>query len=325
VQERVPERAAAEPGRADRGGPAAIRRRRSRRRATVVIAIVVLLGLLTGYAAWYLAVGRYHSVPDVAGDSRATAVTGLRQAGFAVDSVVDQEYSETAAAGTVLGSHPDAGSHLLDGRSVRLVISRGAERFVVPQVAGQDYDAAQQAFATIPVRLTRRNTPDPTGKIAPGQIIRTDPGPAARVKRDSTVTVYVSTGPPIIAVPDVVGKSKDEASATLTKAGFKLDLAQDYSDTVPAGSVIRQDPVGRASVAKFSTVNLVISQGPRLITLPQIRNGTPLTLARHRLEGLGLTVRVKRAFGGFLDTVVGMDPGAGTRVRPGSEVVLTVV
>jgi serine/threonine-protein kinase len=291
----------------------------------VVLLIVLLLGLLTGYGAWYLAVGRYHQVPEVAGSSRSTAVDRLRGAGFTVDSVVDQEFSESTAAGTVLGSHPGAGSHLLSGHSVRLVISRGAERFVLPSVAGQDYAAAQQAFAGIPVRLVRRNTADGTGKIPPGQVIRTDPGPASKVKRDSTVTVYVSTGPPIVAVPDVVNKSQDEAGATLTKAGFKINLGQDYSDTVPAGAVIRQDPSARSSVAKFSTVNLVISQGPELVTLPQIRNGTPLALAQHRLEGLGLEVRVKRAFGGFLGTVVGMDPAAGTQVRKGSEVVLTVV
>ncbi|MEO7262132.1 MAG: Stk1 family PASTA domain-containing Ser/Thr kinase [Jatrophihabitantaceae bacterium] len=313
------------PGRPAGASPAYTRRRRSRRRAAVVVAIVLLLGLLTGYGAWYLAVGRYHQVPDVAGASRATAVQQLRGAGFTVDPTVDRAFSETAAAGTVLGTHPDAGSHLLGGRSVRLVISEGAERFTVPQVAGRDYAAARQAFAEIPVRLVRRDAADDTGKIAPGQVIRTDPRPTSKVKRDSTVTVYVSTGPPIVTVPDVRAKTQDEASATLTKAGFKLHLEPDYSDTVPAGSVIGQDPSAASSVAKFSTVNLVISQGPRLVTLPQIRNGTPVADARERLEALGLKVRIKRAFGGFLGTVVGMDPGAGTQVRPGSEVVLTVV
>jgi beta-lactam-binding protein with PASTA domain len=328
VQERGRVEPAGEgPGRGDRprGAGGATRRRRSRRRTTIVVAVILLLGLMTGYGAWYLAVGRYHSVPNVAGDSRETAVQELRSAGFTVDSAIDQAYSETGAAGTVLGSRPDAGSHLLSGHSVRLVISRGAERFVVPQVAGRDYAAAEQAFAAIPVRLVRSNTADPTGTIPPGQVIRTVPGPNAKVKRDSAVTVYVSTGPPIIAVPDVVGKVQDEASSALSKAGFKVDATQDYSDTVPAGAVIRQDPAAKSPVAKFSTVNLVISRGPPVVTLPQIRNGTPLILAEHRLEGLGLKVRVKRAFGGFLDTVVGMDPGAGTQVRLGSEVVLTVV
>ena len=310
-----------DPGR----GAATGRRRRSRRRAAVVVAIVLVLGLLTGYGAWYLAVGRYHEVPEVAGASRATAVQQLRDAGFTVDPVVDQEFSETVAAGTVLGSRPDAGSHLLSGRSVRLVISRGPERYVVPEVLGRPYAEAEQAFAAIPVRLVRRNTADPTGKIAPGQVIRTDPRPTAKVKRDSVVTVYVSTGPPIVAVPDVVDQTEERARAALAKAGFKVNVEQDYSDTVPEGSVIRQDPSARASVAKFSTVNLVVSRGPRLVTLPQIRNGTPVALAQDRLERLHLKVRIKRAFGGFLGTVVGMDPAAGTQVPEGTEIVLTVV
>jgi serine/threonine-protein kinase len=328
VQERNPVApAGGGPGRGDRSraAPAGVRRRRSRRRSAVVVAVVLLLGLSLAYGAWYLAVGRYHAVPSVAGDSRETAVQELRSAGFTVDSTIDQAYSETGPAGTVLGSRPDAGSHLLSGHTVRLVISRGAERFVVPSVAGQGYAAAEQAFAGMPVRLVRRDVADPTGKIPPGQVMRTVPGPTAKVKRDSTVTVYVSTGPPIVAVPDVVGVDQDKASSALTKAGFKVDLSQDYSDTVPAGAVARQDPAAKSPVAKFSTINLVISRGPPLVTLPQIRNGTPLILAQHRLEGLGLKVRVKRAFGGFLDTVVGMDPGAGTEVRLGSEVVLTVV
>jgi serine/threonine-protein kinase len=323
VQQRGrPEQAAGQRGGA---GATTSRRRRSRRRTLLVVGLVLLLGLLTGYAAWYLAVGRYSRVPEVAGSSRATAVNLLRGAGFSVDSTVDQAYSETTAAGLVLGSRPDAGSHLLSGHSIRLVISRGPERYVVPQVAGRDYAAAQQAFAGLPVRLVRRDTPDGTGKLAPGQVIRTDPGPTSKVKRNATVTVYVSTGPPIVAVPDVVGRSQDDASAALTEAGFKPDVEQDYSDTVPAGTVIRQDPQGRASVAKFSTVKLVVSQGPRLVTLPQIRNGTPVALAKDRLERLHLKVRIKRAFGGFLGTVVGMDPAAGTQVREGTEIVLTVV
>ncbi len=304
---------------------AAERRRRSRRRSALVVAIILLLGLLTGYGAWYLAVGRYHQVPNLIGASRTTAAERLHSAGFALAPVIDQAFSETVPAGLVLATHPDAGTHLLGGHSVRLVVSRGAERFLVPPVAGRGYAQAQQAFAGIPVRLVRSDTADPTGKVAPGVVIRSDPPPASKVKRDAVVTVYVSTGPPIVAVPDVGGQSKDQAQKTLTAAGFKVNLGQDYSDTVPAGSVISQDPSAKSSVAKFSTVNLVISQGPRLVTLPQIRNGTPVADARSMLEALHLKVRVKRAFGGFLGTVVGMDPKAGTQVAPGSEVVLTVV
>jgi beta-lactam-binding protein with PASTA domain len=249
----------------------------------------------------------------------------LRTDGFTVNPVVDTAYSETAPSGIVVGTHPEAGTHLLGGKSVQLVISKGAERFTVPPVAGRSYSQAQEAFAGMPVRLRRVDTSDGTGKIAVGSVIRTDPAAAARIRRDATVTVYVSTGPPIVLVPTVTGQSQADATATLTAASFKVTTSQDYSTTVPAGSVISQNPAANASVAKFSTVNLVISQGPPLVTLPQIPNGTNVEDARTTLQNLHLKVKIKRVFGGFLNKVVGMDPGAGTQVPVGSQVTLTVV
>jgi serine/threonine-protein kinase len=301
------------------------RRQRARRRSVLVILLILLLGLLTGYGAWYFAVGRYHQVPNLSGQAQSLAVQELRSDGFTVNPVVDTAYSETAPSGIVVGTHPDAGTHLLGGKSVQLVISKGAERFTVPSVAGRGYDQAQQAFAALPVRLNRQDAADGTGKIPAGSVIRTDPAAGSKVRRDATVTVYVSTGPPIVQVPKVTGQPQGTATGTLTAAQFTVKTSQDYSTTVPAGSVISQDPPAGASVPKFSTVNLVISQGPPLVTLPQISNGTSLAVARAMLENLHLKVKVKRVFGGFLDTVVGMDPKAGSQVPVGSQVTLTVV
>jgi serine/threonine-protein kinase len=287
--------------------------------------LVLLLGLLTGWGAWYLTVGRYHQVPDVAGQSQSAAVNLLRQDGFTVSSTVLQDYSETVPAGRVLRSDPLAGSHLISGKPVELVLSKGAERFTVPNVAGKPYSAAEQAFGDIPVRLSRKEVADDTGKVAAGSVIRTDPGPDARVKRNQTVTVYVSTGPPIVSVPKVTGQSQGAATTTLQQASFKVATTQAFSEQVPAGTVISQDPGTDARVPKFSTVNLVVSKGPPLVTLPHIANGTSAEDARRTLEALGLKVKFKSVFGGFLHEVVGMNPKGGKQVPIGSQVTLTIV
>ena len=305
--------------------PPLTRRQRARRRAVVWLVLVLLLGLLTGWGAWYLTVGRYHQVPNVAGRSQSAAISLLRQDGFSVSPTVGQDYSETMAAGLVLRSNPAAGAHVLSGKAVQLVLSKGAERFTVPAVAGKPYAAAQQAFAGIPVRLDRKDVPDGTGKIAAGSVIRTDPAAGALVRRNQPILVYVSTGPPIVTVPGVTGKTEGDATTALQQASFKVTSSQDFSATVPAGTVISQDPAPNAQVPKFSTVHLVVSKGPPLVTLPQIPNGTDAGSARHTLEGLGLKVKIKKVFGGFLGKVVGMDPGAGNQVPVGSEVTLTVV
>ena len=301
------------------------RQQRARRRAVAWLIVVLLLGLLTGWGAWYLTVGRYHQVPNVAGQSQSAAVNLLREDGFTVSSVLEQAFSESVPAGRVLRSDPGAGAHLLGGKPVQLVLSKGPERFTVPTVAGQPYATAQRAFGDIPVRLDRKDVADGSGKVAAGSVIRTDPAADARVKRNQVIIVFVSTGPPIVSVPGVTGRSQDDATNVLQQAAFKVDVGQDFSSSVPAGTVISQDPVSGAHVPKFSSVHLVVSKGPPLVTLPQIPNGTSAGDARHTLEGLGLKVKIKKVFGGFLNKVVGMDPGAGKQVPIGSQVTLTIV
>ncbi|HEU5270166.1 MAG TPA: PASTA domain-containing protein, partial [Jatrophihabitans sp.] len=317
-----PVRGQPEPGRRRRP---LTKRQRARRRTAFWLLLILLLGLFTGWGAWYLTVGRYHQVPNLAGESRAAAVSELRRDGFTVSSTVAQDFSETVAVGLVLRSDPSAGTHLLAGKRVQLVLSKGAERFTVPQVAGKPYAAAQQAFAGIPVQLNRKDVADDTGKVASGSVIRTDPAADAEVKRNQAITVYVSTGPPIVSVPGVTGQTQADATDTLQQAAFKVTTSQDFSNSVPAGQVIGQDPAADARVPKFSTVHLVISEGPPLVTLPQIPNGTSVGDARNTLQALHLKVRIKKVFGGFLGKVVGMSPGAGKQVPVGSEVTLTVV
>lgn len=303
----------------------ASRRRKARRRATILVVLILVLGVLTAYGAWYVAVGRYHQVPSVDGQSKTIATSQLRTAGFAVSPDIDLEYSETLPAGTVLGTHPDAGAHLLGGKSVQLVLSKGAERFLVPDVAGKSYDQVPQAFSGIPVRLKRSNTSDGTGKVAAGRVLRTAPTSAAKVKRDSVVTVYVSTGPPVLAVPDVTGRGQDDASATLADTGFKVEVTQDFSTSVPQGSVIRQDPPGQGSAPKFSVVTLVVSKGPPVVTIPKIHIGESVNDATSALEAVGLKVETKK----LADVVVfhevwSVSPKPGNEVPLGSTVTLTI-
>jgi len=299
------------------------RKARARRRTAIVVLLVLLLGILTGYGAWWLAVGRYHQVPEVSGRSLQQAGQMLSSGGFKANPTVTRQYSETVKTGIVIGSDPAAGTHLLRGKSVTLIVSRGAERFTVPAATGS-YEQVQQALSVIPVQLNRKDQADDTGKVPAGQVMRIDPPAGTAVKRNQVIQVYVSTGPPSVAVPNVTGNPKDEAATKLSNAGFKADFSEDFSDTVDSGKVIRQSPSG-GSAPKFSTVEVVVSKGPPLVTLPDIPNGTNADDAKAMLEQLGLKVKIDTQFGGFLNKVVAMDPKAGKQVPKGSQVKLTVV
>jgi len=300
------------------------RKAHARRRATIVVLIILLLGALTGYGAWWLTVGRYHTVPQLSGLSQAAATKQLTNGGFSVNPSVRKQFSETVGAGTVLGTDPSAGSHLLSGKSVTLIVSKGQERYKVPPVSGT-FDQARQTLQAIPeVQVSQQAKADDSGRIASGQVMGTDPAAGVSVKRGQAIVVFVSSGPPSVNVPDVTGKKKDEAESKLTDAGFKVSFSEDYSDTVPEGRVISQNP-GSGSAVKFSTVSVVVSKGPPLVTIPEIANGTNADDAKAQLEGLGLKVKIDKQFGGFLNQVVAMDPKAGQQVPKGSEVKLTVV
>src|SRR5205823_12817459 len=163
-------------------------------------------------------------------------------------------------------TEPGAGAHLLPNKTITLVVSSGKERFAVPDVRNATADAAARALAKIPVRVVTTRQPDDS--VSKDVVIGTDPATGTQVKRGATVRLLASTGPPVLAVPDVTNKPQDDATKILTDAGFKVTAAQDVSDTVPAGSVINQDPHAGTSLAKFSQVTIVVSIGARFVHLP---------------------------------------------------------
>lgn len=307
------------------GDPPAGRQRRRRRwrRDIIALLLVLLLGAIAAYGSWWWVSGRYTTVPDVLNQSLDKARTTLSDHGLKVGAAPQTSFSETVPANMIISTSPAPGRRILPGKTVELVVSSGAERFAVPDVAQRSQPDATAALQTIPVQVVASNAADDT--VPAGQAIRTDPPAGAAVKRDQVITLYISTGPPVITVPVVTGQKQSDAEAALQAAGFDSAATQEYSDTAAEGTVIRQTPGGSSSAVKFSTVTIVVSLGPELITIPAIPAGTSTSAATATLKGLGLNVTVHKNFGGFLDQVVGMDPAAGTKVRKGSTVTLETV
>ena len=311
----------------DVGGPADDypgRRKRRRRRVLVLLLVLLLVGAAIGYGSWWYAAGRWAAVPDVARLSSAAATSELENAGFDVGTT-EQVFSESVATGLVVSTDPTAGNRRTHGTTVTLTVSRGAERFQIPATANAAQADAERALSTIPVQITV--TQEPSETIAAGKAIGTRPAPGSEVKRSDRVTLVISSGLPVVAVPDVEGKPQAEAQSTLEAAGFVVTVGEgQFSDTVPSGAVISQTPeAGAPDTRKKSTVTIVPSKGPDLVTVPAISNGTGADAATAQLVAAGLQVKVDKQFGGYLGVVVGLDPKSGTQVKRGSTVTLTVV
>jgi beta-lactam-binding protein with PASTA domain len=126
-----------------------------------------------------------------------------------------------------------------------------------------------------------------------------------------------------VKVPDVIGAPEQAARQRLIDAGFKVDSTQKASATVTAGNVIDTDPAPGDTAPKGSQVTLIVSTGPKSVTLPNLRGDT-VAAALQKLAELGLTgaqvpISSKLASG----TVVRTDPEPGP-VKPGSVVTLFI-
>ncbi|MDI6873127.1 PASTA domain-containing protein [Candidatus Solincola sp.] len=127
-------------------------------------------------------------------------------------------------------------------------------------------------------------------------------------------------------VPVLGGLSVEEARTVLD--GEELDigtLSEEYSDTVPPGLIIRTLLPEGERVERGTTVDLVISRGPELVTLPDLR-GKPEGEALSVLQGLGLGVNLQRAYNESVSAglICASDPAPGTSLKKGSAVTLIV-
>jgi beta-lactam-binding protein with PASTA domain len=296
---------------------------RRRRRALIALLVVLLLGASSAVGGWWLFSGRFSRVPNVAGQSQSAATSALQQAGFKISASIEQQFSETVPKSLVLGTDPDSGARLARGRTVQLRISKGQDRVQILDVSGKSQADAVQLLQTLRIHLLVVQASNDT--VPAGTAVGTNPAASTLVKPGSQLQLIISTGPAQVQVPGVVGKKQADATTVLQAASFKVTATQDYSNTVPADSVISQNPAAESSLTKFSTVTIVVSKGPQTVQIPAIAGGTPVAQAQAQLQQLGLKVTINKQFGGKLGEVVGMDPAAGTTVNIGSTVTLYVV
>lgn len=127
----------------------------------------------------------------------------------------------------------------------------------VPNVVGLSESEAVSTLQAAGFAHMVLTAPDPS--VPEGVVISQDP--AGEAEQGSTVTITVSTGPSDAEIPNVVGQSEADATATLEGAGFEVAVETAEDAVVPAGQVISQNP-GGGTAPPGSTVTIVVSSGP---------------------------------------------------------------
>jgi len=286
------------------------------------VALAVLI-LVAAVALWFVVgPGAKTAVPRVVGSTSAVAQQALRTAHLSAKVVA--AFDETAKAGVVLAADPPAGREVGRGSTVTLTVSQGQERYAVPELVGRTQAEAQQRLTDAKLALGKV-TQAFSETVLQGQVISTSPAAKTSVRRGTAVALAISKGRQPIQLQDWTGKPADQAVKALTGAKLKVDATkQDFSPTVPKGSVISQSPA-TGTLFQGDLVTLVGSKGPELVTVPSVF-GRQEGEATSILEALGFTVKIERPIGNALGGLVySQSVGGGTQAPKGSTITLTVV
>jgi serine/threonine-protein kinase len=176
------------------------------------------------------------TMPDVAGLTQSEAVTQLESLGLKV--TVNKEFSTAQSKGNATRTVPTSGDKAEKGSDVDLYVSKGAKQVVVPNVVGQDLDAATKTLenAGFKVDSSEQDSSDPQN-----QVEKQSPSATAKADEGSTVKLTVASGQN--AVPDVTELTETDATNKLQDAGFKVKSnTVDVTDQAEDGLVQTQSP-----------------------------------------------------------------------------------
>jgi eukaryotic-like serine/threonine-protein kinase len=298
------------------------RGRRSRR--WMWIALLVALLLAGGGVAAYLLLepAKKVVVPAVVGEQLSLAQTQLQNAGFQVNVT---NVNDPRSAGTVIRQFPPGGTKADDGSTIQLTVSQGPGNVSVPSVAQLPLGQAKQQItqAGLKVGRTVRESSD---QIPRGNVINTDPAAGQSVPAGSAVTLFVSSGKPLVSVPDVTGQSEADAKGTLHAAGFTVSTTTETSSSVQPGNVISQSPAGGIQAASGSDVSLVIAKAQPTATVPSVV-GQQQGAASGALSAAGFKVQTQtrtvdnQSQNGI---VLSESPAGGSTAEKGSTVTIVV-
>ena len=227
--------------------------------------IPILILLLSGGAALFLIPGIIQpanvEMVDVSGMEYEEAYSQLREMNLEVKR--ETEYSDEISEGKVIHTEPEPGKIIKEESEVVVYASMGKETAEFKDYTGQNYEKVEQELkdkgyeTIIPFE---ESSQQPEGEIT----AQLSPQAGEEVIPDETRVIFrVSSGPPRVNLGVLEGMTEEEATKYLNERKLKVDVSENYSDQIPQGEVISQNPEAATQVKEGSTVSITISLGPK--------------------------------------------------------------
>jgi len=262
-------------------------------------------------------------VPRVIGLTEQAA--GARLRGVGLESDPSLKASSTVPAGLVISQSPKAGALVDKGGKVGIVISGGPATKPLPDVEGLTAAKAVAKLKQEGFKASAKSQSSSTVKA--GLVIGTDPPAGAVELLGSAVSVFVSSGPAPVKVPNVVGETLENAEATLTGEGLTVGkVARRVTTAQAPETVLEQKPRGGKTIKAGGAVDLVVAQAPKEVPVPNVV-GQNEAAAAAALGGAGFKVKttpVSTGEASQVGNVLSQQPAGGGQAPKGSTVTIGV-
>lgn len=200
---------------------------------------------------------------DLRGKSFDEAKAELETMGLKIYQASTEE-SEEYEEGQIISQDIPEGDMVDEGTMIRVVVSsgKGESEIAVPNVTGYTDTAAIGMLQDAGLDYNREY--ESSDKVPEGTVIRQTPESGTMAPEGTKVTIVVSQGKESVTVPDLKNHTESEARKALEAVGLQVGtVSTDYSDTVEEGKVLDQSEIAGKTVYSGTTVNIVVSLGPK--------------------------------------------------------------
>ncbi|TAL14781.1 MAG: Stk1 family PASTA domain-containing Ser/Thr kinase [Frankiales bacterium] len=186
-----------------------------------------------------------------------------------------------------------------------------------PSAFRLDRAAATAALEAAGFEVDVNENPRYSETVAPGLVMGQDPEAGDRVRKGSTIELFISRGPDRRAVPSLIGTPQADAVAALEKAGLGVGaVTEQFSSKAASGTVLSSSPASGEKLKPGTRVALVVSKGPELLAVPDVV-GKDRAAAEKALADAGFGAAVTEVFSDTVKrgVVVAQDPATGRAPR----------
>ena len=253
----------------------------------IIMAVFTIVAGVSTYFTLSLIIKSEDSVlvPDVIGKDVVKVLEQLTELDLNT-KVKESQYSVEVPKNHVIFQEPSAGSEIKIGRDIKIVISRGPQTIMMPNLFGISLRQAQITIEELDLCLgATSSTSDMV--VDKGDIKAQFPLPDSMVNRGVCVDLLVSKGPrpKSFKMPDIVGLQLDDALLTIDNSRLVHgEIKVRYHRDKPKSSILEQAPLPGSRVEEWQTVNLVVNRRKSLASNGSLVSGPSKRFFRYRID-----------------------------------------